>query len=63
MDSMRNRAKELLSRKTIDFQRSNPFLKATHEVTETLELKDEFVFPFKHYSDFFLKLLSNTRYV
>ncbi|MEM6965942.1 MAG: GWxTD domain-containing protein, partial [Bacteroidota bacterium] len=40
---IRNRAKQLLSRKTIEFQRSNPFLQATHEVTETIAIKDEFV--------------------
>ena len=40
---IRNRAKELLSRKKVEFQRSNPYLEATHEVTEKAELKDEFV--------------------
>lgn len=40
---IRNRAKELLSRKNIEFQRSNPFLQATHEVTKEIEIKDEFV--------------------
>ena len=40
---IRNRTKELLSRKTIEFTRSNPYLFATHQETETLEIKDEFV--------------------
>ncbi len=40
---IRNRAKELLSRKTIDFQRSNPFYGAPEEAVETVEIKDEFV--------------------
>lgn len=40
---IRNRAKELLSRKTIEFQRSNPFLKNSEEKVETIEMKDEFV--------------------
>ncbi len=40
---IRNRTKELLSRKSVEFTRSNPYLQATHEVTETVEVKDEFV--------------------
>ena len=40
---IRNRTKELLSRKSIEFTRSNPYLQATHEVIETVEVKDEFV--------------------
>ncbi len=40
---IRNRAKELLSRKKIEFQRSNPYLQVTHEETEELDIKDEFV--------------------
>lgn len=40
---IRNRAKELLSRKSVDFTRSNPYLQATHEEIETVEIKDEFV--------------------
>jgi GWxTD domain-containing protein len=40
---IRNRAKELLSRKTVEFTRSNPYLQATHEETETVEINDEFV--------------------
>lgn len=40
---IRNRTKELLSRKSVEFTRSNPYLQATHEVIETVEVKDEFV--------------------
>lgn len=40
---IRNRAKELLSRKSIEFTRSNPYLQATHEQIETVDVKDEFV--------------------
>lgn len=40
---IRNRAKELLSRKSVEFTRSNPYLQATHEDIETVEVKDEFV--------------------
>ena len=40
---IRNRAKELLARKSVEFTRSNPYLQATHEQIETVEIKDEFV--------------------
>jgi len=40
---IRNRAKELLSRKTVEFNRSNPYLQASHEEIEKVEVKDEFV--------------------
>ena len=40
---VRNRAKELLSRKTIEFQRSNPFLEVPQEKIETVDMNDEFV--------------------
>ncbi len=40
---IRNRAKELLSRKSVEFTRSNPYLQATHEQIETVDMKDEFV--------------------
>jgi len=40
---IRSRSKELLSRKTIEFQRSNPFLDVPEKEIETVEMKDEFV--------------------
>ena len=40
---IRNRTKELLSRKSVEFTRSNPYLLATHKETEKVEVKDEFV--------------------
>ena len=40
---IRNRTKELLSRKTVEFTRSNPYLQATHQEIEKVEIKDEFV--------------------
>lgn len=42
---IRNRAKELLSRKTIEFVRSNPFLDQPEETVKTLDMNDEFVGP------------------
>lgn len=40
---IRNRAKELLSRKSLFFQRSNPYLNTTPEAIKQLSLEDEFV--------------------
>lgn len=40
---IRNRAKELLSRKVVRFQRSNPYLEVTREEVATIDMKGEFV--------------------
>ncbi|HFC00007.1 MAG TPA: GWxTD domain-containing protein [Phaeodactylibacter sp.] len=40
---IRNRAKELLSRKVIEFQRSNPYLEVSREEVATIDMKNQFV--------------------
>jgi len=40
---IRNRANELLSKKSIQFQRSNPFLNPEHNAIATIDLRQEFV--------------------